>query len=811
MRASIKWLKDYVEFSETPEQLADMLTMAGVPVENIEYLGQGIENVVTGKIVDLKAHPNANKLSICKLDNGSYGMATIVTGATNVNVGDIVPVALDGAKLPTGLEIHTSDLRGVESQGMLCSTDELNIDSKLVAAEAREGIYILPNDTPIGIKIQAALGLDDVVLEFELTPNRADCFSIIGLAREVAALTGGTLKKPMLSLKEEGEGKANALAEVIIEDSTLCQRFTARILRDIKIGPSPVWMQHRIQAAGMRPINNVVDVTNFVMLEMGQPMHAYDYNLLSRHSITVRKARPGERITTLDGVKRELTTDMIVIADAVQAVGLAGVMGGLTTEVTANTQTVLLEAAAFNNASIRRTSRALGLRSEASGRFERGVDIANIIRALDRAARLLEEMGACKVCPGIIDNYPDIQLPKQVTFVPEKINAYLGLEVPQDKMVDILRSLEFEVELKGDKVRVTVPTWRGDVAREADISEEIARVYGYDKIPTTTPVGNFIRGDQRYAQTIADKVKDGMSAAGFSEVMTFSFTHPAVFDKLNLPADSDLRTAIPVLNPITDEFPLLRTTLLGGMLETVVGNIARKNENLKIYELGTVFRPHGLPLTELPDEPMMLSGALCGKRNEPKWNNGREAVDFYDAKGAVEAILEQLGIVDYEVVAGEYTAMHPGKTALIMKDGELLGAVGEAHPKVQDAFGLNNRRVYLFEFAMAQLVKYAALIGRYSPLPRFPAITRDLAVVLPVTVTADKVSKVIKESGGELLADLRLFDVYVGEQVAAGSKSLAFSLTFRAKDRTLTDEEVDKDYKQILVQLEKSLSAKLRT
>jgi phenylalanyl-tRNA synthetase beta chain len=393
MRASIKWLKDYVEFSQTPEELADMLTMAGVPVENIEYLGQGIEQIITGKIVDIKPHPNADKLQICRVDIGGVAI-TLVTAATNVNKGNIVPVATVGAKLPNGMEIRATDFRGVESQGMLCSTEELGMDNKIVPPEAREGIFILPDDTPVGQDIRTVLGLDDVVLEFELTPNRADCFSVIGLAREVAVLTGGTLKKPMLTVREEGEEKATAMATVTIKEPSLCPRFTARLFKNVKIGPSPVWLQQRIQAAGMRPISNVVDVTNFVMLEMGQPMHAYDYNLLSKHSIIVRRANPHERLTTLDGVKRELNPEMLVIADAVQAVGIAGVMGGLATEVTANTQNVLLEAASFNGASIRRTSRALGLRSEASGRFERGVDTANIIRALDRASQLLVEMGA---------------------------------------------------------------------------------------------------------------------------------------------------------------------------------------------------------------------------------------------------------------------------------------------------------------------------------------------------------------------------------------------------------------------------------
>jgi len=808
MRASIKWIKDYVDFSQTPEELADMLTMAGVPVEGIEYLGQGIEQVVTGRIVDLSPHSNADKLQVCKMDVGGV-LITVVTGATNVSRGDIVPVALVGAKLPTGLEIQAADFRGVQSQGMLCSTEELNMDSKIVPPEAREGIYILPADTPVGVDIRSALGLDDVVLEFELTPNRADCFSIIGLAREVAVLTGGTMRKPMLNLKEQGGEKAAGLAAITIQEPSLCPRFTARVFNNVKIGPSPRWLQQRIQAAGMRPINNVVDVTNFVMLEMGQPMHAYDYNLVSRHSIIVRMANHGERLTTLDGVRRDLTPDMLVIADAVQVVGLAGVMGGLSTEVTPSTKNVLLEAASFHGPSIRRTSRALGLRSEASGRFERGIDTSNIIRAQDRAAELLEGMGACQVHPGVIDAYPIFHLPKQVTFTPAAINAYLGIDLPKDQMVDILKLLEFDVEQKVDKILVTVPTWRGDVTGPSDISEEIARIYGYDNIPSTTPYGRVLRGDQRYIQTLADQTRDVLTGLGFNEIISFSFTHPATFDKLNIPAESELRQAVPVLNPITDEFPLLKTTLLGGVLQTVVNNLAQRNDDLAIYELGAVYQPQSLPITTLPEEPLMLCGALSGKRYGLSWNQSREMMDFYDAKGTVEALLEKLGVSDYEVIPGEYLAMHPGKCALFLKDGELIAAVGEAHPKVLDAYGLS-RQVCLFEICMAQIEKHAALIGKYQPLPRFPAITRDLAVVLPESVPAAEATAAIAKSGGELLTDLRLFDVYTGEPVPAGFRSLAFSLVFRAADRTLTDEEVEQYHQQIMAHLEATLSAKLR-
>ena len=653
------------------------------------------------------------------------------------------------------------------------------------------------------------MGLDDVALEFELTANRADCFSVLGLAREVAVLTGGTLTKPMLNLQERGSEKASSLVSITITDATLCPRFAARVLQDVKVGTSPLWLQRRIQVAGMRPINNVVDVTNFVMLEMGQPMHAYDYNLLSRHSIVVRRAETGERLTTLDDVKRQLTPDMLVIGDAVQAVGIAGVMGGLVTEVTGNTQNVLLEAAAFNGPSIRRTSRGLGLRSEASGRFERGVDTANIVRALDRAAKLLEDMGACKVCPGIVDSYPGMLLPRQVSFTPKEINDHLGLGLSKGVMVDILRRLDFEVDSQSDKIMVTVPTWRGDITGPADISEEIARIYGYNNVPSTTPAGNMARGGQSYPQSVVDSVRNILSGAGLDEVISFSFTHPSTLDKLNIPSESPLRKSIQVLNPITDDFPLLRTTLLGGVMETIARNLSRKNDDMSIYEIGAVYLPTALPLTELPEEPQMICGALVGKRYEISWNLSRETVDFYDAKGVVEVLLAGLGIKGYQVTQGEHVSLHPGKTAVFSKNGNVLGTVGEVHPKVLQAFGIN-RKVYVFELNMKGLIAKADGIAKYQPLPKFPAINRDLALVLPLAVSADAVIQTIQENGGAFLVDTRLFDVYTGEQVETGSRSLAVALTFRAQDKTLTDDEIEEHYNNIVVSLRNGLSATLR-
>lgn len=811
MQASIKWLKEYVEFDQTPEVLAEMMTMAGVPVEGITDMGKGIDNIVTGKIINIEKHPNATKLSVCTIDVGNEQLI-IVTGATNVRVGQVVPVALVGAKLPSGLEIQPTDLRGIMSYGMLCSTTELNIDSKLLSAEAREGIYILSADTPIGLDIKEALGLDDVVLEFELTANRADCFSVLGLAREVAVLTGGKFQKPMINFPENAKEKAGSLVKVTIDEPGLCPRFATRVLQDVKVGPSPKWLVHRLQAVGIRAINNVVDVTNYVMMEMGQPMHAYDYNLLAQHSLTVRKAQPGEKITTLDDVKRELTPEMLVVADGIQAVGIAGVMGGLATEVGMTTQNVVLEAATFDGVSIRRTSRALGLRSEASGRFERGIDTANSVRALDRAAQLLTDMGACNVCPEIVESYPGMALPRQISFLPEKVNAYLGTKIDKQVMVEILSNLGFQVNdhFQDGEVTVNVPSWRGDVHGHADICEEIARIYGFDNIPSTTPNGNILGGGQEYVQSIADSIKTVLTGIGFDEIISLSFSNPQTLDKLNVEKDSALRNAITVLNPITDELPILRTTLLGGILDTIVRNISRKNEDLKIYELGAVYLPESLPLTSLPKEPLMLCGALVGKRNELLWNTDRDTVDFYDAKGAVEALFSALGVVDYEVVAGEQASLHPGKTAIFTKNGQVLATVGEVHPKVLGDFNIN-RKVYVFEINVETLASQVVLLTPYQSLPKFPAINRDLAVVLPADISADRVMQGIKFSAGPLLSEVRLFDVYTGEQVAAGSRSLAFSLTYRHHERTLTDSEIDVFHKNIVEHLDKTLMAKIRS
>ena len=810
MQVSIKWLKDYIDFNETAEELADKLTMAGVPVENVIRADAGLEKVVTGRIEKLEPHANSDHLQICTMNVGAKEPIIIVTGAQNVAAGQVVPVAMIGAHLPNGLKISKGKLRGVVSMGMLCSAGELKLDLEKLTEEQKDGIYILPADTPVGVPVKDVLGLDDVVLEFELTANRGDCFSVFGLVREVAVLTGNTPKWPVIGAKEDDAAQAADLIRIGIEAEDLCSRFSARVLKNVKIGPSPEWMQQRLEGAGIRAINNVVDVTNFVMVELGQPMHAYDYDQIAGASLTARRAAAGEELHTLDDSSRKARGEELVIADAEKAAGLAGVMGGLETEVTEKTTSVVLEAASFNGPSIRRTSRACGLHSEASGRFERGVDVTKTERALDRAAQLLQDMGACTVTRGIVDVYPNPQPAAQVDFTAEAINRRLGTQLAGAKMVTILQSLGFEVETTGQETyRVTVPSWRNDVSYMEDLSEEVARIYGFDNIVSSTPFGSVMQGCQSERQNFIDRIKAVLTGLGMSEEVSFSFTHPAMFDKLNLPADSPLRQAIPIMNPLTDEYPLVRTALLASIFENTLRNFSRKNEDVQLFEVAPVFFPKALPVTEQPEEVLKLAGILTGRRNPVGWNQDNALVDFYDAKGIVEELLAQLHISKYTVEAGEHYAMHPGKTAVFKKGREIIAQVGEVHPAVAEALG-TTKKMYVFEMDIATLMKYTAAKFSYEPLPKYPAISRDLAMLVAEDVSAAEIEKVITKNAGKHFKEVCLFDVYTGKQIEAGKKSLAFTMQFQSKDKTLTDEEADAAFQNILAAVQKEFDAELR-
>lgn len=810
MQVSIKWLKDYIDFTETPEQLADKLTMAGIPVENVVDPGEGLEKVVTGRIEKLEPHQNSDHLQICTMNVGLAENIIIVTGAQNVAEGQVVPVAMVGAHLPNGMKISKGKLRGVASNGMLCSAQELKLDLEKLPEEQKTGIFILPSDTPVGIPAKDVLGLNDVVLEFELTANRADCFSVFGLVREIAAITGNKPHFPEIKVNEDDNTKLNDIFSVEIADPDLCSRFSTRMLKNVKIGPSPEWMQQRLEGAGIRSINNVVDVTNFVMIELGHPMHAYDYDKITGKKLIARRAIEGEELHTLDDTSRKAKGEMLVIADSEKAAGLAGIMGGFETEITDTTTTVVLESADFYGPCIRRTARACGLSSEASGRFERGVDSETTIKALDRAAQLLQEMGACTVCEGIVDVYPNPKQANYVTFIPEQINNHLGTNIAKDVMLNIITSVGFDVTKdENDEITVKVPSWRNDVTCLADISEEIARLHGFDKIKSTLPNGVSMQGTQSAKQTFIDKVKASLSSQGLYETISFALTNEETFNKLNIPQDSPLRKAVPIMNPLSDEYPLVRTTLLSSIFDNLARNLARKNDDVALFEVGSVFFPKALPVTELPDEVVKIAGAITGRRNAQGWNQTNDMVDFYDAKGIIEELLANLRVTRYTVEAGTHYAMHPGKTALFKKGRDVIATVGEVHPAVLSAYGIT-KPVYIFELDATTVMKYMAKDLKYKALPKYPATSRDLAMLVDVDVNAADIEKAMTKAAGQNLTQITLFDVYTGKQVEEGKKSLAFSLTFQSNDKTLTDAEIDPAIEKIVAKLQKDFNANLR-
>lgn len=810
MQVSIKWLKDYIDFTETPEQLADKLTMAGIPVENVVDPGEGLEKVVTGRIEKLEPHQNSDHLQICTMNVGLAENIIIVTGAQNVAEGQVVPVAMVGAHLPNGMKISKGKLRGVASNGMLCSAQELKLDLEKLPEEQKTGIFILPSDTPVGIPAKDVLGLNDVVLEFELTANRADCFSVFGLVREIAAITGNKPHFPEIKVNEDDNTKLNDIFSVEIADPDLCSRFSTRMLKNVKIGPSPEWMQQRLEGAGIRSINNVVDVTNFVMIELGHPMHAYDYDKITGKKLIARRAIEGEELHTLDDTSRKAKGEMLVIADSEKAAGLAGIMGGFETEITDTTTTVVLESADFYGPCIRRTARACGLSSEASGRFERGVDSETTIKALDRAAQLLQEMGACTVCEGIVDVYPNPKQANYVTFTPEQINNHLGTNIAKDVMLNIITSVGFDVTKdENDEITVKVPSWRNDVTCMADISEEIARLHGFDKIKSTLPNGVSMQGTQSAKQTFIDKVKASLSSQGLYETISFALTNEETFNKLNIPQDSPLRKAVPIMNPLSDEYPLVRTTLLSSIFDNLARNLARKNDDVALFEVGSVFFPKALPVTELPDEVVKIAGAITGRRNAQGWNQTNDMVDFYDAKGIIEELLANLRVTRYTVETGTHYAMHPGKTALFKKGRDVIATVGEVHPAVLSAYGIT-KPVYIFELDTTTVMKYMAKDLKYKALPKYPATSRDLAMLVDVDVNAADIEKAMTKAAGQNLTQITLFDVYTGKQVEEGKKSLAFSLTFQSNDKTLTDAEIDPAIEKIVAKLQKDFNANLR-
>lgn len=796
MKASLQWMNEYVplDLNRPAQELADELTQAGIPVEEVLSMDPGLKKIYTGKIVEITKHPDADKLQVCQVqclsEDGEEITKQIVTAATNVAVGQIVPVAYHKSRLADGTEIKKGKLRGVVSEGMFCSVAEFGISSDLVRPEEAQGIYIFPEGTPIGLDIKEALMLDDTVYEFELTANRADCFSMVGLSREFGIMTNQKALFPVIMVNENGES-IEGKASVAIEAHDLCTRFTSRLVTNVTIEPSPLWMQNRLRNSGIRPINNVVDVTNYVMLELGQPMHAYDYDCVADHTLIARRAKAGETLTTLDGNERELNESMLIIADTKGPIGVAGVMGGLTSEVTDKTTNVLFEAAVFNGPSIRRTSKALGMRSEASGRFERGVNHKYTAYAIDRAAQLLQQIcPSCKVSVGVIDVYPEPVEQRTVTFTAEQINDYLGTSIEKDRMVDILTKLEFGITESGDTIEALVPTWRDDVTGMPDIAEEVARIVSYDNIAPTIPVAILSSGGMTPKKALTKEVTHYLAHAGLSQIITFSFMHKDGLTNMMLPEGDSRYTAIPILNPISEEFPYMRTTLVPAVIEAAKRNIAQQNKDLWLFETANVYEPKALPLTEVPHERPMACGIMMGKVTEAAWNQAQRDTDFYDVKGVVDGLLAKLGLTQYDIQPSSESYYHPGVSAHYTVNGVTIANYGELHPQVVKNFDLSGK-VYMFEIDLEAVLSITVPSFRYQSFSKFPGTSRDLAIVAPVSVTSGDIVALIKEHGGEYLESVSIFDVYEGEHIEAGYRSLAYNLQFRSMEGTLNDEDID--------------------
>lgn len=814
MKASLTWMKDYVPVDTTKpaQELADVLTQAGIPVEDVISMDPGLKKIFTGKITEITKHLDADKLQVCQvacLDDktGEEITKQIVTAATNVAVGQVVPVAYHKSRLADGTEIKKGKLRGEVSDGMFCSVAELGIPKDMVMPGEGEGIYILPEGTPIGMDIRDAVMLNDTVYEFELTPNRADCFSMIGLSREFAVLTNAQNTEPTVKVNENGTD-VNDMVKIGIDDAELCSRFLARVIGNVKVGPSPLWLQNRLRNGGIRPINNVVDVTNYVMLEYGQPMHAYDYDKVAGHQLTARAAKAGEALKTLDGTDRELTTDMLVIADANGPVGVAGVMGGLDSEVTEATTTIILESAVFKGSSIRRTARALGMRSEASGRFERGVNAEYSPVALDRAAQLLQElMEDITVAKGVVDVYPAPAEARTVSFTVAAVNSYLGTDISAERMQEILTTLSFTWTQDGDVITVGVPSWRGDVTVMPDIAEEVARIYGYDFIPNTTPWANLNSGTMSDKKLLTKAIRQTLVTQGLSEIITFSFMHTDSLKKLLIPETDSRYQAVPILNPITEEFPVMRTTLIPSMLDTAARNLAQKNHDLWLFEAGAVYEPKALPITELPVEKYHVSGFMMGKTTDLQWAQPQRDTDFYDVKGVLEAVLKELRI-EATIERSKETYLHPGVSAQYVVDGTVIATLGEVHPQVMKAYDLPGK-AYLFDIDVTAILGLTRGQLRYQGISKFPGTARDLAIVAPKTVSSEAISQVIYEKGGQYLERAFVFDVYEGAHIEEGHRSLAYNLSFRSNEGTLTDEDIQPAIDDILAALAE-LGCKLR-
>ena len=792
----MSWLKDYVDIDVDIKDFVEDITLTGSKVEGWSEMGGELSGIVTGKITEITKHPNADRLVICKVDIGKEMPLTIVTHAPNAVEGAYVCVALEGATLAGGVVIHDTDFRGVMSYGMMCSVEEMGFDRHDFPEAPEDGIYIFPEEVPLGLDVCDVMDLKDKVVEFEITSNRPDCFSTVGLAREAAATYDKEFKYPEIVVKEEADGDINEMVQVEIKNPELCPRYTARVVKNVKIEPSPRWMRKRLRANGVRPINNIVDITNYVMLELGQPMHAFTIGNIDGSKIIVRNAVEGETITTLDGNLRNLDPSMLVISDVNKAVAVAGVMGGENSKVNGSSDTILFESANFNGPNVRITAKKLGLRTDASAKFEKGLDPNLTMDAVNRAVQLVEMLGCGEVVKGVVDCYPNVRNSWTLDYSPEKINKLLGTDISEDEMIKIFEKIELVVD-KANK-KVTVPTFRPDLESMADLAEEVARFYGYDKITPTLAAGTPTVGKRTYAQNITAKIKNSLISNGLCEAMTYSFESPKVFDKLNIPADSELRKTVVISNPLGEDYSIMRTTTLNGILTSLSTNYNRRNESAGLFEIAKIYIPKAVPVTELPDEPVKVTVGMYGN------------TDFFGIKGIVEHTIETLGIKDAEFIPNKNISwMHPGRTADVVIGGKTAGYVGELHPAVAKNYEIGTR-VYIAVLDEETLIQASDLLTVYKPLPKYPAVTRDISMLVKDEVYVRDLEKAIAENGGELVEDITLFDVYKGGQIAEGYKSVSFSITFRAEDRTLVDDDVNSVMIDILSALEQQFGAVLR-
>ena len=794
MKLNRKWInEEFVDLSDVSDKaFVETMTVAGQKVETYERLDAEIKNVVVGKVLSIVRHENSDHMWVCQIDVGKEEPVQIVTGAQNVHAGDLVPAALHNSRLPGGVHITKGKLRGVASNGMLCSLKELGLTLGDFPYAIEDGIWILQEDCKPGDDINTVIGNDDTVVDFEITNNRPDCYSILGLAREAAAAFDRPMKHHEPVVRAGAQGDLNALLDVEVPDTDLCRRYTARMVRNVKIAPSPKWLRQRLRANGVRPINNIVDITNYVMLEYGQPMHAFDYRYVGSGKITVRRSVEGETLTTLDGTPRKLTAGMLVIADGEKPIGLAGIMGGENSEIVPDTVDVVFESANFSGTSIRQTALALGMRTEASGKFEKNIDPLLTLPAVNRACELVELLGAGEVMDGVIDILNEIPQPRDLTLEPERINALLGTDISEADMLAYLKRLEIDV----DGRTIHVPSWRPDLVQTADIAEEVGRLFGYNEIPTTAFKGVAVEGGYTGTMVLENRTGTLCRSLGYSEILTYSFVSPSVFDQIRLPADSPLRDALRIQNPLGEDASIMRTIALPSMLAILARNNAYHNAACKLYEMAKVY--HKTQAT-LPDEPKHLVLGTYG-----------EGEDFFTLKGEIETILRGMNLLpaSYSAVTDD-PSYHPGRCARVTIAGQDVGIFGQIHPLVAANYGID-AEIYAAELNFSALCTLQAPPAVYTPLPKYPAVTRDIAVVCDEAITVAALSDCIGQAGGKLLRDVRLFDIYRGKGIAAGKKSVAFSLTLRADDRTLTDADSDAEVGAVLAALEAKLGATLR-